>query len=558
MSGSAPSLTVGTAGHIDHGKTALVRALTGRDTDRLAEERRRGMSIELGYAELALGERRLSLIDVPGHERFVRTMIAGATGIDLFLLVVAADDGVMPQTREHLAVLRALGVGDGVVALTKVDLVDGATRERAATAVRELLPDAPIVAVSARTGEGVEELRAALAAIVERVEVPRGAGSAAAEPPGERDRGMARDVFRSEAARGAAAATHAVAGDGADPVLHVDRVFTVAGHGTVVTGTLWSGTLRRGDRVVVLPGGKEARVRSIESHDRSLEAVGPRRRVALNLAGLRREDVGRGDVVTVAGTTLAPTYRLDVALGDEAAAVLGERRIQVHHGTREAPARVVDLGDGAAQLRLERPLLARRGDRVVIRRIAPPDTLGGAVVTDAAPRRHGSHSGMPESYWGAQSAPKRLASNAVEGEMTGRGAGAAPATQVGTKPEPSPLARAVLAELRADRERPRTPAKLAEDLDEPRRKVERAVGELVDAGAAVRFKADIAYPAAEAGRLADAVAGLVAREGSTSIAEVRDALGLSRKYAQALLEHLDGERVLRRDGDRHYPRGGAA
>jgi selenocysteine-specific elongation factor len=500
--GAAPSLTVGTAGHIDHGKTALVRALTGRDTDRLAEEQRRGMSIELGYAELALGERRLSLIDVPGHERFVRTMIAGASGIDLFLLVVAADDGVMPQTREHLAVLGALGVEVGVVALTKVDLVDDATSERAAAAIRDLLPNTPILAVSARTGEGIEALRARLGEVADQAALVG-------------ETGGAEDV----------------------PVLHVDRVFTVAGHGTVITGTLWSGTLRRGDRVVVLPGGKAARIRSIESHDRALEVVGPRRRVALNLAGLRREDVERGDVVTAAGAALSPTYRLDVTLADGAEAVLGERRVQVHHGTREAPARVIDLGEGAAQLRLEQPLLARRGDRVVVRRIAPPDTLGGAIVTDASPRRSSGRSGTSDEYFGSQRTEICVAS--------------------GEAVEPGPLARRVLAALAADGERPRTPARLAEDLGVERREVERAIGELVEADAAVRFKADVVYPAAEAARLAAEVTALVVRVGSTSIAEVRDALGLSRKYAQALLEHLDGERVLRRDGDRHYPRRGA-
>jgi selenocysteine-specific elongation factor len=534
--GATPSLTVGTAGHIDHGKTALVRALTGRDTDRLAEERRRGMSIELGYAELAVGERRLSLIDVPGHERFVRTMIAGASGIDLFLLVVAADDGPMPQTREHLAVLEALGVGAGVAALTKVDLVDAERAEAVATELRELVPGAEVVAVSARTGEGIDALRSRIAEVAGRVDAERRSA------PDEADAGGGIEEA---------------------PVLHVDRVFTVAGHGTVVTGTLWAGTLRRGDRVVVLPGGVEARVRSIESHDRSLEVVGPRRRVALNLGGLRREEVDRGDVVTVRGAGPVPTYRLDVSLGpdgpglaasvggagaagDMAAAgappaILRERRVQVHHGTREAPARVVDLGEGAVQLRLEQPLLARRGDRVVIRRIAPPDTLGGGVVVDPAPRRHG-RSGMSAEPSGSQA--------------TERCAASAPATdsEAGPPAEPGPLARRVLEELEADGERPRTPARLAEELDAPRREVERAVGQLVDAGAAVRFKADVVYPSAEAERLADAAAALAAREGSTSIGEVRDALGLSRKYAQALLEHLDGERVLRRDGDRHYPR----
>src|SRR4051794_18218812 len=203
--GAAP-LTIGTAGHIDHGKTALVRALTGRDTDRLAEERRRGISIELGFAELDLGGRRLSLIDVPGHERLVRTMIAGASGIDLFLLVVAADDGPMPQTREHLAVLRALGVERGAIALSKVDLVEEEARLLAEAECEELVPDAPLVAVSSQTGEGIEALRAALAAVAARVE------TSAAAAAGE-------------------------------PLLHVDRCFSVVGHGTVVTGTLWSGTL---------------------------------------------------------------------------------------------------------------------------------------------------------------------------------------------------------------------------------------------------------------------------------------------------------------------------
>jgi selenocysteine-specific elongation factor len=377
----------------------------------------------------------------------------------------------------------------------------------------ELVPGAEIVPVSARTGEGIEALRSALAQSAERVDKRRTAGGGGG--------GNGRDGGGGEPA------------EYQEPVLHVDRVFTVAGHGTVVTGTLWSGVLRKGDRVVVLPGGEAARIRSIESHDRSHDTVGPRRRVALNLGGLRREDVGRGDVVTVAEAALAPTYRLDVALDPGAGAVLGERRVQVHHGTRESPARVVDLGDGIAQLRLEQPLLARRDERVVIRRIAPPDTLGGAVVVDPSPRRHSHRSEVSDEPLGSPAT-----------EMCG-----AP-----DPPEPGPLALRLLAELEGDQERPRTPAKLAEDLAAERREVERAIGELVDAGLAVRFKADVVYPAAEAERLGTAAAELATRAGSTSIGEVRDALGLSRKYAQALLEHLDGERVLRRDGDRHHPR----
>jgi selenocysteine-specific elongation factor len=497
--GAAP-LTVGTAGHIDHGKTALVRALTGCDTDRLAEERRRGISIELGFAALELGERRLSLIDVPGHERLVRTMIAGASGIDLFLLVVAADDGPMPQTREHLAVLRALGIETGVIALTKVDLVDAEARLLAEAECRELLPGAPLVAVSARSGEGLEPLRAALAA-----------AAAAVEPKPE------------------------VAA--AEPLLHVDRRFTVAGRGTVVTGTLWSGTLARGERVVLLPGERPARIRSIEVHGAAHDVVGPRRRVALNLAGPRRDEVARGDVVTVPGAAVAATYRLDVELLEGASEIVAARRVQAHLGTRESPARVVDLGDGSVQLRLERPLLARRGDRVVVRRIAPPDTLGGGIVREPAPPRHGRERLGP---------PPSDAAAPARGDL-----GPAQGRKIAT---PGPLARRVLAALEADGPRPRPAGPLAEALGTERRRVELATGELVAAGEVVRIARDIAYPAPAYARLREAAVELARRRGSTSIAELRDELGISRKYAQALLERLDAEHVLRRDGDRHYLR----
>ena len=252
-------LTLGTAGHIDHGKTVLVRALTGVDTDRLPEEQARGISIELGYAPLELPSgRRLSVVDVPGHERFVRTMVAGATGIDLFLMVVAADDGVMPQTREHAAVLRALGVGTGVVAITKADLADPA---RAAAEAAALLPGAEIVPVAAPTRDGIEDLRAAL----------------------------------ERAAAGVSRARR-----GGPLRLHVDRSFTIRGAGTVVTGTLWSGTAARGDEVLILPAGTPARVRSVQVHDEPLERAEAGQRVALNLAGVARDEVARGDVIVAA------------------------------------------------------------------------------------------------------------------------------------------------------------------------------------------------------------------------------------------------------------------
>src|SRR5215210_7352715 len=351
---SMPPLTLGTAGHIDHGKTALVRALTGVDTDRLPEEQARGISIELGYAPLDLPSgRRLSVVDVPGHERFVRTMVAGATGIDLYLMVVAADDGVMPQTREHAAVLRALRVTPGVVAITKADLADPA---RATAEAAELLPGAEAIAVAAHEGRGLDELRAAL----DR------AAAAVGEPA------------RSGPLR-----------------LHVDRSFTIRGAGTVVTGTLWSGTAARGDEVRILPAGIDARVRAVEVHDEPRERAEAGQRVALNLAGVARDEVARGDVIVPraygASAAVAPSYRLDVALewATPTARPDGGARVAVHHGTRETAARLTELGGRYFQLRLEQPLVPAAGDRLVIRSLAPPDTLGGGVVLDPQPPRHG-------------------------------------------------------------------------------------------------------------------------------------------------------------------------
>jgi selenocysteine-specific elongation factor len=336
----APPLTVGTAGHVDHGKTALVRALTGIDTDRLAEERARGLSIVNGYAPLTLpGGRRLSLIDVPGHERLIRTMAAGASGIDFFLLAISADDGVMPQTLEHLRVLDALAVHDGVVAVTKADLADPGSALRAAA---ELLPEAERVACSARTREGIPELAAALGRLALRVP-SRAAGAGAA-------------------------------------VLHIDRVFSVKGAGTIVTGTLWRGTISRGDRLVLLPAGAEVRARSVEVHDLRVECAPAGQRVAVNLAGPARRAVAAGDVLAGTGAGLAVTRRLEVEL--RLREPLREReRVQLHHGARDAPARVRPIDGGRWRLSLERPLIAAVGDRLVLRRISPPGTLGGGVVT---------------------------------------------------------------------------------------------------------------------------------------------------------------------------------
>ena len=338
------ALTVGTAGHIDHGKTWLVRALTGKDTDRLPEEQRRGISIDLGYAPLELpGGQRLSLIDVPGHERFVRTMVAGATGIDLFLLVVDAAEGARPQTLEHIAILELLGVEAGVVAITKADLVDDETLEIAIAEASELVPGVEVVAVSAKTGVGLDDLKAAL----ERVA----------------DRSAVRD------AEGPAR-------------LYIDRVFTLRGIGTVVTGTLWSGTIAEGDVLQVAPAGAEVRVRSVQVHDAAVERARAGERVALGLPGVDRRALHRGDALVTLGAFPA-SYRLDVEL-EELVPIDGGARVSVHHGTSRIPARVARVGAKTAQLRLEAPVVAARGDRVILR---GETTLGGATVLDPAPPR---------------------------------------------------------------------------------------------------------------------------------------------------------------------------
>src|SRR4051794_36613342 len=334
-------LTVGTAGHIDHGKSWLVRALTGTDTDRLPEEQARGISIDLGYAPLELpGGERLSLVDVPGHERFVRNMVAGATGIDLFLLVIDAAEGSRPQTLEHLAILRLLRIDRGVVAVTKADTVDDETLELALAEAHELVPNAEAVAVSARTGRGLDELRAALA-------------------------------------RAAAAATPRRSVGGTR--LYVDRVFTLRGIGTVVTGTLWTGSIGVGDELRIEPRGLDVRVRSVQVHGAAVERAESGQRVAVSLPGTERAQLERGDALVEPGF-FPVTYRLDVRLdGDDELPAA----VTVHLGTADVPARVARSGP-YAQLRLTRPLVAARGDRVVLR---TRTTVGGGVVLDPAPPR---------------------------------------------------------------------------------------------------------------------------------------------------------------------------
>lgn len=355
-------VTVGTAGHIDHGKSALVRALTGIDPDRLAEEQRRGMTLDLGFAHLDLpGGRRIGIIDVPGHEALIHNMLAGAGGIDLVMLVVAVDEGVMPQTREHLDILRFLRLAGGLVVLTKMDLAPdpewvAAVRDDVTALVAgTVLEDAPVVPVSARTGAGLPDLIAALDRLVAAVPVRPADG----------------------------------------PVrLPVDRSFTIQGFGTVVTGTLWSGTIRSGDLLTVLPAARDVRVRGVQVHGERMPEASAGSRVAVNLAGVQKDEIERGDVLAIPGA-FRPTDRLDVRLRllPGAPALRHATRLHVHLGAGQTIGRVALVDrprlepgqEGLAQLRLDRPVVAVHGDRFVVRRYSPTQTIGGGVVLNASP-----------------------------------------------------------------------------------------------------------------------------------------------------------------------------
>ncbi len=355
---------LGTAGHVDHGKSMLVHALTGIDPDRLPEEKVRGMTIDLGFAWLKLPSgREVSIVDVPGHERFIKNMLAGIGGIDLALLIVAADEGVMPQTREHLSILDLLRIGHGVVAVTKKDLVDADWLELVKSDIQEVtkgtvLEDSPIIPVSSVTGEGIRELQTAVDHLLDNV------------PP-------KRNVGR--------------------PRLPVDRIFTVPGFGTVVTGTLIDGQLVTGEEVEVVPGGLKSRVRGLQSHKHKMERVDPGSRVAANLSGIATEQLSRGQVVTTPGW-LQPTVMVDVKLRFLKSAVRPLKHnaeVTFHSGAAESEARVRLLdkqelrpGDsGWAQIMLAGPVALVRGDLFIIR--SPSATLGGGQVIDPhARRRH--------------------------------------------------------------------------------------------------------------------------------------------------------------------------
>jgi selenocysteine-specific elongation factor len=518
-------LTVGTAGHIDHGKTALVEALTGKNTDRLPEEHERGISIDLGYAPLELPDgTSLSIVDVPGHERLVRTMVAGASGIDLFLLVIDAGEGARPQTHEHLAILRLLGIEHGVVALTKADLVDEETLELGRVEAEELVPGVPVVATSARTGAGLDELRAALAEVAAQVARPTADGPAR---------------------------------------LHVDRAFTLRGIGTIATGTLWSGTIGEGDELRLEPRGRAVRVRSVQVHDRPVERAEAGQRVAVSLPGVERRELRRGDVLVTPGA-FRPSFRLDVALEP-----LGDipSRVQLHHGTTETVARVARVGDRFAQLRLSRPVVAARGDRVVLR---AGTTVGGATVLDPAPPRH-ADLGRFEAL--AQGESLVHAPVQVDGEWVwsqewldelrahlDRAIDAADPLDPGVPVPAAGWAKAVVPHLGLERRgaklyRPGATAEL---------------GQRAEAAAALEAQLGLEPVQVEDARLARFLEGegRLVRVGDgyaispvayeqaraalfdgITLAQLRDALGVGRKTAQLYLERFDADGVTRRVGD---------
>jgi selenocysteine-specific elongation factor len=597
------ALTIGTAGHVDHGKTTLVRYMTGTDTDRLEEEHRRGISIVPGYAELSLPSgRRASLVDVPGHERFVKNMVAGSTGVDAFLLVVAADDGVMPQTREHLDVLRVLGVYRGVVAITKIDAVDGEMVELAELDAAELLESAglkaPIVPVSGVTGEGVDDLLLAL-----------------------------DDLAGGSASRAGTLAR-----------LPVDRAFVLKGIGLVATGTLWSGEIRPGDTLYTAAGHRP-RVRGVQNHGRPAEVARAGARTALDLVGIEAADLEAGDVLLSSPVPATRALDARIQLLESASPLEHGARLRLYHGTRASNARVRLLdreellpgGNALSRLMLQEELVVLPGDRFVLRSLSPQVTVGGGTVLDPAPIRRRPERGWLEALesrdW-ARVVPLALARAPQKGATAEELSLVVPATPaevaaaVESEPEVARLgdlyapaggvqaARERLFEAleKRTRERPESPeltvaeARSATGLDvrladallavlagekeiltaetgislpnaeEVPPELEKKAGELLE----TLRRTGVEPPVTEAtpavrlllkrGEVVQLTDGLFAskeaeetvleevktvcrEEGKISLAGLRDLLRTSRKYAQAWLEYADDAGVTRRVGD---------
>lgn len=360
------NIIIGTAGHVDHGKTALIKALTGIETDRIKEEKKRGITIELGFAYLDLPDgEKAGIIDVPGHEKFVKNMLAGAGGIDLALLVVAADEGFMPQTREHLGILSLLNISEGIIVVTKKDMVDEDWLEIVCDEVRQevqgtFLENAQIIPVSSYTGEGIEQLRQAIFTMIDQktqiknLDVP----------------------FR----------------------IPVDRIFSVEGFGTVITGTLIEGTMKVGDPVTVYPSRIESRIRNLQVHSQDVQEAYAGQRVAVNLAGLKKTDLNKGDVIAVPDS-MHTTMMIDIhltVLKDCDREIRNATRLHLYHGTRDILCKIVlldrdSVGAGEscyAQLRLEEEIAVKTGDRFVLRFYSPVETIGGGVILDSNPFKH--------------------------------------------------------------------------------------------------------------------------------------------------------------------------
>jgi selenocysteine-specific elongation factor len=610
-SNQEPAFIVGTAGHVDHGKSQLVQALTGIDPDRLREEKARGMTIDLGFAWLTLPSgRHVSIVDVPGHERFIKNMLAGAGAIDMAMLVVAADEGPMPQTREHVAILDLLGIARGMLVIAKKDLVDDEALAVVSAEAQEALAGttldrSPAVACSAITRDGLDDLRRVLDEQLEHTE-------------------QKRDIGR--------------------PRLPVDRSFTIAGFGTVVTGTLIDGPLQVGQEIEIMPGGMRARVRGLQNHQQPVERALPGRRTAVNLSGVAKEDVRRGQVLALP-ETVRSTSAIDVRLRAIDAAPKPVRHgsmLTLHCGSSEVEARVLLLdsdellpGEHAwAQLRLAVPVAVVRGDRFVVR--TPNDTVGGGEIVDTRPQRHRRHQRETAEHLEALSSTdpmgaflaalrrmepatmddvaqevgiswSDLSSNALHGKVftlndsiliTREGLEALfdrSREAVRLYHTEHPLRRGMpREELRhklhidgqaltdalvhwADESRLRIdgdavalpeflPALHASDQNEAdayvssleaspyapptdRRPRAELVVYLVDQGRVVDVGDGVVFARSAYDDMVARVTDLLRRERSITLAQARDMFDTSRRYAQPLLEHMDRERITRRIGD---------
>ncbi len=602
---------VGTAGHIDHGKSTLITAMTGIDPDRLAEEKRRGMTIDLGFAHMTLPSgREIGIVDVPGHARFIRNMLAGAHGLDAVLLVIAADEGIMPQTREHLEIVDLLEVKLGLVVLSKVDLVEPdwlelVKAEVAAALEGTSLEGAPMLGVSSVNGEGIPELLAALDSLLDSAE------------------GRA-DISR--------------------PRLPIDRVFTMSGFGTVVTGTLVDGSLSVGDELEVVPSGRMVRVRGLQRHNAKAESVEPGNRVAANLIGVEKTELSRGDVLS-RPKTIEPSRRIDAAVRVLASAPQPLRHgaeVLLHTGTVDATCRVIMLegdeipagGQGFVQLYLDRTIAAAAGDRFVLRVPSPSVTVAGGRFIDVAPRKHARHDSAvrdslvrraagdvlqeelrkyPRGVTVAALLKATLAENAELDRLKARRVGdwlfseqawTAVATRAtheleayhGAHPLRPGMAREEMRNrlgvqaasfpsvvrglvddgrvierdgwlaspghrveletaggpaaelLRLIALQPFAPPSLPEAMQKSGATPE-VVRALVQRGDLVKVSDDVAFSRDAYAAAIDLVKEIIAAEGSVTVAQLRDRMGASRRPVLSLLEHLDAQRVTRRVGD---------